>query len=92
MFIFLVFLKSHITMFDVDTLERLRDELLIKECQLQRLLKWYSPLDIVLKKNGTLRRRVRRKKTRRFGMVSKTFKLASKTNQSTTSFFGTVAS
>ena len=50
MCIFFVFLKSHITMLDVDALERLRDEVSIKERQLQRLLQWYSPLDIVLKR------------------------------------------
>ena len=37
-------------MLDVVALERLRDEVSIKERQLQRLLNWYSPLDIVLKK------------------------------------------
>ena len=45
-----LFLNSHITMLDVPALERLRDEVSIKERQLQRLLNWYSPLDIVLKK------------------------------------------
>jgi hypothetical protein len=50
MFIFLVFSKSHITMLDVEALERLRDEVMIKESQLQRLLISYSPLDIVLKR------------------------------------------
>eukprot|EP00802_Teleaulax_amphioxeia_P022463 Tamp_22910.p2 GENE.Tamp_22910~~Tamp_22910.p2 ORF type:complete len:187 (-),score=20.62 Tamp_22910:124-684(-) len=31
-------------MLDVDALERLRDEVTIKDCELQRLLRWYGPV------------------------------------------------
>ena len=39
-------------MLDVDALERLRDEALIRDCELQRLLNWYDPVGCALGELG----------------------------------------